>query len=69
MNPIEFKLFDSIRSARKDRHLDAALLIPPGDGESHWKVASYTTEGVFYELATEGGNGVNGKFVSCSCLV
>ncbi|KAF9369178.1 hypothetical protein CPB97_003843, partial [Podila verticillata] len=54
--------------ARQDRHLDAALLIPPGDGESYWNVTSYTTEGVFYELETEGGTGVNGKFVSCSCL-
>ncbi|KAF9368273.1 hypothetical protein CPC16_005513 [Podila verticillata] len=42
---------------RQDRHLDAALLIPPGNGKSYWKVTSYTTEGLFYELATEGGTG------------
>lgn len=54
--------------ARQDRHSDAALLIPPGDGKSYWKVMSYTTEGVFYELAKESSTIVNGKFVSCSCL-
>ncbi|KAF9200210.1 hypothetical protein BGZ59_003419, partial [Podila verticillata] len=46
--------------SRQDRHLDAALLIPPGNGKSYWKVTSYTTEGLFYELATEGRTGVNG---------
>lgn len=53
--------------ARKAMHENAALLVPPADGEMIWKVTSFTTKGIFYELETEGGTGVKGKFVSCSC--